>query len=45
MNESSGLLSNIFDKRVLNKYTKLLPEKHNIYYQAISTDTISGIII
>ena len=31
-NQSNGLLSNIFDKRVLNKYTKLLPEKHNIYY-------------
>ena len=32
MNESNGLLSDVFDKRVLNKYTKLLPEKHNIYY-------------
>ena len=32
MDKSNGLLSNIFDKRVLNKYTKLLPKKHNIYY-------------
>jgi hypothetical protein len=32
MEKLNGLLSDIFDKRILNKYTNLLPKHHSIYY-------------
>lgn len=32
MSESYGLLEDIFDRRVLNKYLRLLPKPYNLYY-------------
>ena len=32
MNKMNGLLADIYDKRIVNKYTNLLPPNHQIFY-------------